>query len=46
MNNDVFGEYTYTSAVSPTPVENENGEPVITCELGKCGMTYYNENNR
>ena len=46
MSIDVLGPSTGFTGISPTPIENENGEFVITCELGKCGMNYYTDNDK
>ena len=46
INIDAFGTSASAAGISPTPIENDHGELVITCELGKCGMNYYTENER
>ena len=46
LNKDVFGASASSSEISPTYVENDNGELVFTCELGKCGMNHYTEEDR
>jgi len=46
MNSDVLGTSVRAAGIYPTPTENETGQFVISCELGKCGMNYYTESDR
>jgi len=42
FNSNVFGE----GDISPMPTVSEDGENVINCELGQCGMNRFIEDNQ